>query len=147
MIKVKKLLITLPILVVFISFFVLSDSLKKAGQNKEKETKEVLSTQNEIVNTIKISIDSGDKKFDSTLSFEKDLTAFKALETLAKEKSIILDTKHYDFGIFVSGINGIVGTKEMSWIYLINGISGEKAADQTILKPGDLVEWKYQKFN
>jgi hypothetical protein len=42
-------------------------------------------------------------------------------------------------------IGGKTNTKDKVWIYLINGKSGDMAADKYILKPEDKIEWKYLK--
>ena len=42
---------------------------------------------------------------------------------------------------------GTENTKDLSWIYFVNGKSGEVAADKYELKNGDKVEWKYMKPN
>jgi hypothetical protein len=68
---------------------------------------------------------------------------YEALIFIAKENAIELQTKHYDFGVFVEGIGEQKNTTEKAWIYYVNGASGEVAADKYELKQGDLVEWKY----
>jgi len=75
------------------------------------------------------------------------LTAFAALQLLTKEQNLELKTKQYDFGVFVEGIAGVENSKEHAWIYFVNGKAGEVASDKYLLKPGDVVEWKYTKPN
>lgn len=70
-------------------------------------------------------------------------TPYDALVLIAKKNNLDLQTKQYDFGIFVEGIGNQKNTKDKAWIYFVNGKSGEVAADKYELKQGDIVEWKY----
>jgi hypothetical protein len=73
------------------------------------------------------------------------MNAFEALKSVADEQQIVLKTKQYDFGIFVERIGNFSSSNESAWLYFVNGISGETAADKKILKTGDTVEWRYMK--
>lgn len=70
-------------------------------------------------------------------------TPYEALVFIARKNNIQLQTKQYDFGVFVEGIGEIKNTPEKAWIYYVNGKSGEVASDKYELKQGDSVEWKY----
>ena len=70
-------------------------------------------------------------------------TAFEALLVVGSAQGFSLQTKQYDFGVFVEAIGDRKSTKDQSWIYFVNGASGTVAADKNELHPGDLVEWKY----
>jgi hypothetical protein len=70
-------------------------------------------------------------------------TAFSILKEAADANSLNLDTQQYDFGVFVKSINGKVSSADKSWIYFVNGKSGQVAADKYELKPADKVEWRY----
>ncbi len=70
-------------------------------------------------------------------------TPYEVLVLIARKNNIELQTKQYDFGIFVEGIGEQKMTKDKVWIYYVNGKSGEVASDKYILKQGDIVEWKY----
>lgn len=70
-------------------------------------------------------------------------TPYEALVLIARKNNIELQTKQYDFGIFVEGIGDQKMTKDMAWIYYVNGKSGEVASDKYLLKQNDAVEWKY----
>jgi len=78
-----------------------------------------------------------------TKEFTNDETAFSILKEVTDAKSLTLETTQYDFGVFVKSINGEESSADKSWIYFVNGQSGQVAADQYKLKPGDKVEWKY----
>ncbi len=70
-------------------------------------------------------------------------TPYDALVVIAKKNNLVLQTKQYDFGVFVEGIGDKKNTQAKAWIYYVNGKSGEVSADKYELKQGDSVEWKY----
>jgi len=72
-------------------------------------------------------------------------SVLKALMGAAEEKSWLVGTKEYDFGILVEEIDGRKNSTEKAWIYFVNGEAGQVAADQYQLEPEDVVEWKYIK--
>lgn len=71
--------------------------------------------------------------------------ALEALENVIAEKGWEYKVQKYDFGSIVEEIEGSPNNSDKSWIYFVNGQSGDKAADQFELQNGDLVEWKYIK--
>ncbi len=94
---------------------------------------------------INLTIDFGNKdikNYDLTIGPED--TAFSVLKTITEKEKIILQVKQYDFGVFVEKIGDFESTSKKSWIYYINGESGQIAADQQKLKNSDKVEWKYE---
>lgn len=93
--------------------------------------------------TVKIVFE--DKEFESTYELSEDSNAFSLLQRIAEENDIEIVSKQYDFGVFVQSIDGLESNADMSWIYFINGESGQVAADQMKLKDKDIVEWKYIK--
>jgi hypothetical protein len=72
-------------------------------------------------------------------------TVYDALIQFASQTAIPIGQKHYDFGVFIESIGDKLNTKDNAWIYYVNGISGDMAADKKIIKPGDIVEWRYEK--
>lgn len=94
---------------------------------------------------VNLVIDFGDddiKSFDLTTNSED--TAFSVLKTTAEKEGISLQVKQYDFGVFIQKIGESESTAKKSWIYYVNGESGQVAADQQKLKNGDKIEWKYE---
>lgn len=79
----------------------------------------------------------------ATYSGVQAMTPYEALTKIASQKQILVQTKQYDFGVFVEAIAGKENTKDKTWIYFVNGKSGEVAADKYTLKQNDAVEWKY----
>ena len=91
--------------------------------------------------SVSVVFDTGEKI--STVSGIQADNAFTALKNAVKQQNLELKTKQYDFGVFVEQIGVLANTKEKSWIYFVNGTSGEVAADTYKVKTGDTVEWKY----
>ncbi len=123
--------------VIILSQLTNSKSTTPIPQNK------AVITQTEI-KSASLLIDYGD---DETAIYNLDVgdntSVFSMLEEATREENVPLQTKKYDFGVFVESINGKVSTGEMAWIYFVNGESGQVAADQYHITPGDTVEWKY----
>ncbi|MFH0749961.1 MAG: DUF4430 domain-containing protein [Candidatus Gottesmanbacteria bacterium] len=92
--------------------------------------------------TVNITINDGASLIAESVSAG---TPFEALSLVAEKKQISLITKQYDFGIFVSGVGDAVTTNDFGWIYYVNNMSGDVAADKYELKDGDQVEWKFEK--
>ena len=72
-------------------------------------------------------------------------TAYDALVEVSSRTAIPVEKKQYDFGVFVEKIGDLANTKEKAWIYYVNGVSGDVAADKKSIKNGDVVEWRYEK--
>lgn len=90
---------------------------------------------------VTVMIDDGERV--ATYSGIEASDAFAALSKTAQANGIALETKTYDFGIFVESIGGKRNTSERAWIYYVNGISGNVAADKKQVTAGDRVEWRY----
>jgi len=89
-----------------------------------------------------LEIDFGDEvaSYSGTL-YEGD-TVLEILKRLSEDKYEVL-VEEYDFGSLVVSIDGKENTKNKSWIYFVNGNSGEVGADQKIVEKGDWVKWGY----
>lgn len=92
---------------------------------------------------ITLMIDTGTTK--TTYDAVSAQTVFDALMNVSHAHSISVVKKDYSFGVFVQQIGDLVNTKDKTWIYYVNGVSGNVAADKKTLKNGDVVEWRYTK--
>lgn len=98
------------------------------------------------IETSTLIVDFGDEtKIELKQVVKSDATAYSSLVDALSSKGLDLKTKQYDFGVFVESISGYESSEKMSWIYFINGQSGQVAADKQPVKANDLVEWKYVK--
>jgi len=132
----NNLLLALLIGIVLLAFFYLArPNISTPG--------EPVPSQNEVSNAT-ISLDFGDEnQISKALPLDDNSTAFSLLNDLAQSESLDLETRQYDFGIFVKAITGYESSAEKAWIYYVNGESGQVAADQKKINSNDLVEWKY----
>lgn len=137
----KKALIVFVVFVFVIALVQFLQYSKSNGQNEKPA--ESPATQEE--KTSSVSIESDNEKISGSYEIGENETAFSMLEKLTGEKGIEIQTQKYDFGIFVKSIMGKESTQDLSWIYFVNGKSGDIAADKFIIKPGDIVEWKHIK--
>src|SRR3989344_7457034 len=135
----KFFLFILAASAVFLTAFFLIPGLKV--QTPPPPTKSAANLESAM---IVINYGENDTSSDSIEVDEKS-TAFSLLNNFAERENIPLETQQYDFGVFVKSVNGKESTPEMAWIYFVNGQSGQIAADQMKIKPGDTVEWKFIK--
>jgi len=93
---------------------------------------------------VTVVIDFGDgKTVTGKVVISELTTAYSALTKLANENDIEIETKQYDFGVFVQSIDSHESSSEKAWIYYVNGESGTVAADKKEVVGTDIVEWKY----
>lgn len=105
-----------------------------------------LSSANLSEQTATLRIDFGDgTNMHYDYEIQDTTTAFDLLNSATDEQNITVDTTQYDFGVLINSIGDKENTKELAWIYFVNGEAGNVAADNMILESGDVVEWKYTK--
>lgn len=117
----------------------------------QKSEAPVLPLQNAqpLTGTATVAINTAD---DSKVVFNdvvvKDgTTLFEALKELELRGDISLQYKDYgdNLGIFIEKINGIPsgGATSSWWQYWVNGEYGNVGANTFILKPNDVIEWRF----
>jgi hypothetical protein len=52
----------------------------------------------------------------------------------------------YDFGVFVTSINGQASNNDNFWAVYVNGELAQQASDQIELDVGDRVEWRWEEI-
>jgi len=110
------------------------------------QTSNASNTENTLVEASQatVVIDFGDGKIETgKVVIGEPTTAYSALTKLVDENDIEIETKQYDFGVFVQSIDSYESSSEKAWIYYVNGESGTIAADQKEIVGTDTVEWKY----
>ena len=116
-------------------------------QMKQKSSKEEKKTQENIIESVQVTI----RGIDGTISDEKvkykdGLDAFDVLKSVCDANHIPLETSGQGITVYVKSIQGI---KEMQygpmsgWKYKVNGQMYSKGAGQYQVKSGDHVEWFY----
>lgn len=68
---------------------------------------------------------------------------------LLKQAEIALDYTEYDIGIFIEAIGGIQNDKKekQNWMYYINGESAKQGVGKQVVKPGDKIEFRFEKVS
>ncbi len=110
------------------------------SKNADKTT----TTQQNVKPSVSVSIDTG-KATELLTASVSAFTPYEALLVSAEKNNRVVSTKQYDFGIFVTGVGDVMTTAEYGWIYYVNTVSGNVAADSYELKSGDQIEWKFEK--
>lgn len=85
--------------------------------------------------------EAADQKVVTVLVEEEGQIVF---DLLSEQQNI--EYKQYDFGVFVESINGIAGDDDHFWALYLNGELSPTGADQTVVSPQDLVEFKYEEI-
>jgi len=137
----KSILLVIVCFLLGIGFWKEYQSLYNPLRTQEKGSVSVLGNQYVPVVTLVLVFEDSIATYSGVVAS----SAFDALEKVAADKKIHLKTKSYDFGVFVEEIGDKHDRNDFVWLYFINGISGDVAADKKILKTDDIVEWRYMK--
>jgi len=132
-----------------------TSSLRDSAQNDNKTTS---SNQNEnpdsrfrgndnIAQRYNITIFAGDRTYP--LSVTSSTTVYEAMQLLQidSRQPFTFSAKNYPgMGYFIEEINGIKNDTKTNtyWIMYVNGQSAQVGASQYILKPNDIITWKYE---
>mgnify|MGYP003394596286 CR=1 FL=1 len=84
-----------------------------------------------------------------SLSVKPGATVYDAMSSLAlsSQKPFLFESKLYSgMGYFIEEINGIKNdtAKSIYWIYYINGEPAKIGVSNYIIKPNDIITWKYE---
>ena len=135
----KKYILPIAIVLSITGLFVFRNPILNRFQAPVK----TVQPENKIAVTLDIEYgDKTVKNFNYTTT--KDETAFSVLKNVAERENITLETKQYDFGVFIQKIDKFESTAKNAWIYYVNGEAGQVAADQYKVKDGDNITWKFE---
>jgi hypothetical protein len=133
--------ISILIFISIIGWFVFFFGTKQSGSKENA----AVNTEN-IQQKIFLTIDNGATLENFETNFGVGITAFDLLKKKSEENNIILQTQNSSSGIFINAIgdkkNGEGG---LYWLYYVNGEMPMVSADKNLLKPGDKVEFKFEK--
>ena len=110
----KKLILAFPLVIIL----VFAVWLKSSFALKPKQTNTVSPTLTQAQKTARVDFvfsETDTKQF--AYEFVENKSAFDALKEISEREGIALETKQYDFGIFVKSINGLESSAEKAWIY------------------------------
>lgn len=85
------------------------------------------------------------------ISFKNDIlgeiSVYDFMSELRKEGKINFVEKNYiGMGKLITEIDGIRSNGEKNWIYYVNGTEAQVGVSNYKIKKGDIVSWKYEKY-
>ena len=92
---------------------------------------------------VNLVVDFGEERRELEVEAYEEMTALSVLLAGMEANAVEVELEHYEFGDLVTKIGAFESTADRSWIYFVNGESGNVGADQAELVAGDTVEWKY----
>lgn len=121
------------------------------GRKKEKieqvEKVEQVKQVKEKTDEARLILNFGEREISTySAKIDQGKTVLDILSQIAQENDFTLETKESDFGVLVEEIGDLKNSADRFWLYYVNDEMAEVAANQYELKPGDVVEWKYEKF-
>lgn len=94
---------------------------------------------------INLTINYGNENINSyEITADSTSTAYSVLKETLEKENIYYEVQQYDFGVFVKKIGDLESGSKKAWIYYVNDVSGDKAADSFVVKENDKVLWKYE---
>lgn len=117
---------------------------EETGEIKVRES-QVKGVETEVQERARIVVDFGGSQASVSGEIVVGGSVLEGLKQVASHQGLEVEVKHFDFGDLVNRIGDFSNSKEKSWIYFVNGMSGSEAANQKLVKTGDLIEWKYIK--
>lgn len=73
-------------------------------------------------------------------------TAWSILKRASTKNNFVLQYQMYDFGVFVTGIGGIVPKGNQYWAFYYNGKYAQVGASDQSVSPGDTTFWQLATF-
>lgn len=88
------------------------------------------------------------KAADTTTTYDitvdAETSALALLEQAAADKQFVVDTKTYDFGVMVEGIDGVKADNTHFWSFYINGTPASVGAGEYKPQSGDRIEFRFE---
>lgn len=123
------------------------DAITSTTSNIKNGLQELNSaTIKQLTNPLTIRVDGKDYYTEFTSS----TTVYDLMNQLEAKNKISFSGKEYaGMGFFVDEINGVKNDNLAGkyWIYYINGESAQVGISNYVIKPNDLIEWKYETAN
>jgi hypothetical protein len=121
---------------------------QQAQTEKRLEAELNQNTSVEATSTILLLIDFGSDRLEHfQTQVAGPITAWELLQKGALSLELNLDSQDYgEMGILVKQIGDKKnGDNGQSWIYYVNGEQAQVSASKYQMKPGDKVEWRFEK--
>lgn len=135
------IIIGVGIIVITGSCLISSNGFWQAGVEKNNSALETIGEE------VILTVNDGEKE---PITFEVDFiegtTVFDLLKNKTEEAGITLKTKAYDIGTIIESIGDKEnGQDNKYWLYYVNEEMPMVSVDKMIIKPGDKVEFKFEK--
>lgn len=149
--KNKKIVITIStafiiFLILLKLFFLISVTEIKEISPPPNTTSKVSEIKEIPGKVIKTTLEINGTKYESEVVGK--ISVYDFMNKLRNEGKINFIEKNYiGMGKLITQINGISSNGEKSWIYYVNGVEAQVGVSNYKISPGDIVSWKYEKFN
>ena len=87
-------------------------------------------------------INAGSAAGNYVVNFKENESAF---DLLLRNAEVDYDT-YPKWGAFVKAIGGLYNEKDYAWFFYVNGVSWPEGSSLYIVKPNDLIEWRYHEY-
>jgi hypothetical protein len=85
-----------------------------------------------------------DEQLTYSYVYEANITGETPFELLNRNDEVEFD--QYDFGVFVTSINGQKSNDQFFWALYVNDEMAQVSSDQIELKTGDVIEWRWEEI-
>jgi hypothetical protein len=125
--------------------FALVFGLFAAGCRPNSPAQQSLPIDSAVQQTAQVVLHFGDAIATHTATLEPELSALSALMQVASSSGRQVEVKSYSFGTLIESIDGYANSTDKAWIYFVNNTPASVGADGYLVKPNDLIEWRYTK--
>ena len=77
------------------------------------------------------------------MSISSNETVFTFLIKASERWNFTVEYHFGTYGVFIDSIAGVSGGENSWWVYLVNGVFGDVAADKKVVEDGQEITWKY----
>lgn len=91
-------------------------------------------------------INAGSAAGNYQVPYLENEDAYHLLTRVAAKNRFKVKATSYSFGMFVEAIGSLNNNKDNSWFFYINGKISEVGSSDYVVKPNDLIEWRYHEW-
>lgn len=88
--------------------------------------------------SVSLTIDKADDTVERSVDIPVNATVFDAVNS-----TFAVEYTEYDFGYFITSIDGLEQNETHSWLYSVNNESATTSVNNYVLQDGDDVEFRY----
>jgi hypothetical protein len=92
--------------------------------------------------TVNLQLDKPDSNVSNKVDLKANSTVFDAVNA-----SFEIDYTEYEFGYFLTSIDGLTQNQTHSWVYYVDGEAATKAVNNYYLSDGDNITFEYTSEN